>query len=48
MYGNISYISNLTTRISSNKNTEYHSRIIKRKIYSKNKLIFQVTLLKKV
>ena len=29
--GNISYISNLTTRISSSANTEYHSRIIAEK-----------------
>ena len=37
--GNISYISNLTTRISSSANTEYHSRIIAEKfIQSKGPL----------
>ena len=48
--GNISYISNLTTRISSSKaNTEYHSRIIKlENLFKECQLIFQVTLLKKV
>ena len=36
--GNISYVSNLTTRISSSANTEYHSRIIAEK-FIQRKLI---------